>query len=135
MSSEALHEPADLLSERTKNLHRAVVSLIEELEAVDWYTQRAEACSDADLRAVILHHRNEEIEHAMMNFEWIRRHEAAFDERMRTYLFKAGDILQIEAAAEKGGGEGATAAPPASGGGAGGVLGLGSLRAAGMETT
>jgi len=127
MSSEALHEAPDLLSETTKNLHRAVVSLIEELEAVDWYTQRAEACSDADLKAVLIHHRNEEIEHAMMNLEWIRRHESAFDERMRTYLFKAGDILQIEAAAEKGG----AAAAPA---GAERSLGVGSLRAASSES-
>ena len=125
MSSEGLHEPADLLSEKTKELHRAVVSLIEELEAVDWYTQRAEACSDADLRAVLIHHRNEEIEHAMMNLEWIRRHEPAFDERMRTYLFKAGDILQIEAEAEKGAG---AAAEPAAAVASGRSLGVGGLR-------
>jgi len=130
MSSESLHEPADLLSERTKNLHRAVVSLIEELEAVDWYTQRAEACSDGDLRAVIIHHRNEEIEHAMMNLEWIRRHEAAFDERMRTYLFKEGDLLQLEAVAEKGAAAPAAARPAA---GSGGTLGVGSLRTTGPE--
>jgi ferritin-like protein len=130
MSSEALHEPADLLSEPTKNLHRAVVSLIEELEAVDWYTQRAEACSDAELRAVLIHHRNEEIEHAMMNLEWIRRHAPAFDERMRTYLFKDGDILQIEAAAEKGA---AASAAPRPSAGTGVTLGLGSLRASSSE--
>jgi uncharacterized protein len=98
MGSENLHEPADLLSEKTKDLHRAIVSLIEELEAVDWYTQRAEAAGDPELRAVLMHHRDEEIEHAMMNLEWIRRREPVFDENLRTYLFKTGDITAIEAA-------------------------------------
>ena len=124
MSSEALHELPELLSEKTKNLHRAVVSLIEELEAVDWYTQRAEACSDAELKAVLIHHRNEEIEHAMMNLEWIRRHETAVDERMRTYLFKSGNILEIEEAEKAAKGEGGGETP--SGGGR--SLGVGSLR-------
>jgi hypothetical protein len=77
---------------------------------------------------VLLHHRNEEIEHAMMNLEWIRRRESAFDERMRTYLFKDGDILGIEAAAEKAG------APAAREGGGDGALGVGSLRASGAES-
>jgi uncharacterized protein len=70
MSSESYHEPPELLSEGTSNLHRAIVSLCEELQAVDWYHQRAEACSDDELRAVISHNENEEIEHAMMNLEW-----------------------------------------------------------------
>src|SRR5262245_8560386 len=98
MSSEGYHEPIELLSEGTKNLHRAIVSLVEELEAVDWYNQRAEACSDAALKAVLMHHRNEEIEHAMMNLEWIRRNEAVFDGHMRTYLFASGAITEIEKA-------------------------------------
>jgi ferritin-like protein len=133
MSSEGLHEPIELLSEGTKNLHRAIVSLIEELEAVDWYNQRAEACSDADLKAVLMHHRNEEIEHAMMNLEWIRRHEGVFDAHMTTYLFKSGDITQLEAAAKAAKGEGAAAsggvpAAAAAAGAAAGVLNVGSLR-------
>jgi len=121
MSSESYHEPLELLSEPTRNLHRAIVSLVEELEAVDWYNQRAEACSDPDLRAVLMHHRNEEIEHAMMNLEWIRRNEGIFEQHMRTYLFSTGDITKIEAA-KKAGGEGGAA------GAAGGVLKIGSLR-------
>lgn len=130
MSSEALHEPPDLLSEKTKNLHRAIVSLIEELEAVDWYTQRAEACSDAELKGVLIHHRNEEIEHAMMNLEWIRRNESAFDERMHTFLFKSEEILKIEEA-EKAGASGEAAG---GGGQTGGrTLGVGSLRLTGAE--
>jgi ferritin-like protein len=97
MSSESLHEPADLLSEETKNLHRAIVSLVEELEAVDWYQQRAEACTDPDLKAVLIHNKNEEIEHACMNLEWLRRRSPEIDERLRTYLFAEGPITEIEA--------------------------------------
>ena|SRR5437868_3212590 len=96
MSSESLHEPAELLSEETKNIHRAIVSLVEELEAVDWYQQRAEACSDADLKAVLIHNKNEEIEHACMNLEWLRRRVPEIDERLRTYLFAEGPITEIE---------------------------------------
>ena len=100
MSSEGYHEPLELISESTRNLHRGIVSLIEELEAVDWYQQRAEACSDAELKAVLLHHRNEEIEHAVMNLEWLRRNSAQFDEKLRTYLFTEAPIVEVEAQAE-----------------------------------
>ena len=71
MSNEPLHEPAELLSVETRNFHRAILSLCEELEAIDWYHQRAEACSDAELRAVMTHNEHEEVEHAMMTLEWI----------------------------------------------------------------
>lgn len=98
MSSEGYHEPVELLSEETKNLHRAIVSLIEELDAIDWYHQRAEVCRDPELKAVLLHHRDEEVEHAMMNLEWIRRRHDVFDRNLRTYLFTQGDITAIEAA-------------------------------------
>ena len=125
MASDSYHEPLELIPEETRNLHRAIVSLIEELEAVDWYGQRAGACSDPELKAVLLHHRNEEIEHAMMNLEWIRRNSPEFDRSMRTYLFTEGPITGIEEA-EKGGEASAAAAvaPPA----ADGSLGIGSLR-------
>jgi uncharacterized protein len=99
MGSETYHEPLELLSERTRNLHRAIVSLIEELEAVDWYGQRAEAASDPELKAVLLHHRKEEIEHAFMNLEWLRRNDETFDEHARTYLFTQGPITEVEEAA------------------------------------
>jgi ferritin-like protein len=121
MSSEGYHEPVELISERTRNLHRGIVSLIEELEAIDWYQQRAEACSDDELRAVILHHRNEEVEHAMMNLEWLRRNEPVFDKNARIYLFSEGLITEVEARAEAGA-IGARARPVDGG------LGLGSLR-------
>jgi uncharacterized protein len=128
MGSEGYHEPLELLSEHTRNLHRAIVSLIEELEAVDWYQQRAEAASDADLKAVLMHHRNEEIEHAMMNLEWLIRHDPSFVSHARTYLFTHGPITEIEESATgkdgNGAGKGAAdgAAPPAT------SLGIGSLK-------
>src|SRR6188768_499080 len=102
MGSDHLHEPIDLLSVETKDLHRAIVSLIEELEAVDWYQQRAEACTDPALAEVLIHNKNEEIEHAMMNLEWVRRASPKFDEHMRTYLFAEGSILEAEGATTRG---------------------------------
>jgi ferritin-like protein len=96
MSSESYHEPVELLSEPTKNLHRAIVSLREELEAVDWYQQRAEACSDPELKAVLLHNKNEEIEHAMMALEWLRRNDAVFASNIDTYLKAKGPITEVE---------------------------------------
>jgi ferritin-like protein len=100
MSHEGLHEPAELLGDATKNLHRALISLIEELEAIDWYQQRADACTDPALKAVLLHNRNEEVEHGMMTLEWLRRNDATFDKFSRRYLFKDEDIIAIEKAAE-----------------------------------
>jgi uncharacterized protein len=139
MGSESYHEPIELISERTKNFHRGIVSLIEELEAVDWYQQRAEACSDPELRAVLLHHRDEEIEHAMMNLEWLRRSHEVFDRNARLYLFSSGPITEVEAAATGGpaelgsierGGPAEDAANRAAGPqpDGGGSLGIGSLR-------
>jgi ferritin-like protein len=127
MSSEAYHEPMDLLSEETRNMHRAIVSLKEELEAVDWYQQRAEACSDEELRGVLVHNKNEEIEHAMMNLEWIRRHSKVFDANIKTYLNAMGPILAVEKqqSGDESGGQGG-----ASGGASAGSssLGIGSLK-------
>jgi len=105
MGSENLHEPAELLSETTKNLHRALVSLREELEAVDWYQQRAEACTDPDLAEVLQHNKREEIEHAMMTLEWLRRNSAEFEGHIQTYINSEGSILDAEENAKDGGGE------------------------------
>ena len=121
MSSETYHEPIELLSEETKNMHRAIVSLKEELEAVDWYQQRAEACSDEELRGVLTHNKNEEIEHAMMVLEWIRRHNPVFDGNIKTYVGAEGPILEVEKKAESGGGGGASSS-------ASPTLGIGSLK-------
>jgi ferritin-like protein len=87
MALEALHEPVGELSATTRNMHRAIASLIEELEAIAWYQQRAEACTDPALKAILAHNRDEEKEHAAMVLEWIRRNDPAFDKELRDYLF------------------------------------------------
>lgn len=96
MASTEYHEPIELLSAETTDMHRALVSAIEELEAIDWYQQRADACSDADLVKILLHNKQEEIEHFLMTLEWIRRRSPAFSERMKKYLFSEGDITELE---------------------------------------
>lgn len=101
-SSQGLHEGASELSALTRDVHRALVSLQEELEAVDWYRQRAEACRDGELREVLLHNMREEIEHGAMVLEWLRRRDAAFDEHLRTYLFTDVPITEAEEAATGG---------------------------------
>jgi hypothetical protein len=122
-SSSAVHEEG--LSSKTLDRHRAIVSLIEELEAVDWYAQRAEATSDPELRAILEHNGDEEKEHAMMVLEWLRRTDSGFDDYMRTYLFGRGSITEAESAEQQGGGGGAAAeATPRDG-----SLGIGSLKA------
>lgn len=93
MASEGYHEPLDKLSEKTKDMHRAIVSLMEELEAVDWYNQRVDACSDPDLKAILAHNRDEEKEHAVMVLEWIRRQDPRMDHQLRETLFKEGPIV------------------------------------------
>ncbi len=100
MSSEAYHEVN--LSEGTKDIHRAIVSLKEELEAVDWYNQRADVTDDAELRAVLEHNRDEEIEHAGMLLEYLRRKMPQFNDELGTYLFKSAPITEIEESAESG---------------------------------
>ena len=86
-SSAGLHEPAEPLGPDAIDRHRAIVSLMEELEAIDWYDQRVDATDDAELAAVLAHNRDEEKEHAAMTLEWLRRHDAKLDEHLRTYLF------------------------------------------------
>jgi ferritin-like protein len=87
MSSVGYHEPVEELSDETKDMHRAIVSLMEELEAVDWYNQRADACKDPKLKAILRHNRDEEKEHAAMLLEWIRRNDPAFSKQLKDYLF------------------------------------------------
>jgi ferritin-like protein len=100
MSSESLHAPREKLSKDTLSLHHAIVSLKEELDAVDWYRQRADDSTDKELADVLLHNMREEIEHAMMVLEWIRRNNADFDKFMRIYLFTKAPITAVEKAAE-----------------------------------
>jgi uncharacterized protein len=116
-SSNKLHEKG--LSAETVDRHRAIVSVMEELEAVDWYDQRVEAATNPELRAVLAHNRDEEKEHAAMMLEWLRRNDAGFDAHLRTYLFAKGPILEIEES------KGATNGAPSDG-----SLGIGSLKGA-----
>ncbi len=125
MASEGLHEAADLLDEKTIDHHRAVTSLCEELEAVDWYDQRVKATSDPSLAGVLAHNRDEEKEHASMTLEWLRRRDPTLDRHLRTYLFTTGSILEIEAEAEAGSGP---EEPDAGAGVSSGSLGIGSLK-------
>lgn len=94
MASEGYHEPVDELSGDTRDLHRAIMSLMEELEAVDWYNQRIQTCSDPELREILTHNRDEEKEHAAMVLEWIRRRDPVFDKELREYLFTDGEIAR-----------------------------------------
>ncbi len=87
MANEGYHEPVSELSDETRDMHRAIVSLMEELEAVDWYNQRVDACKDADLKRILEHNRDEEKEHAAMVLEWIRRRDATFSDELRDFLF------------------------------------------------
>ncbi|MES2897618.1 MAG: ferritin family protein [Pseudomonadota bacterium] len=101
MSSEGLHVPRERLSPRTLNMHYAISSLIEELEAVDWYRQRADDCDDPELKKILLHNAREEIEHASMALEWIRRNDGEFDAQLKEYLFTEGSITGREEEATK----------------------------------
>jgi ferritin-like protein len=92
----AWHAPYEMLKPETQDLARAIHSLMEELEAIDWYGQRMDVTHDDDLRRILEHNRDEEKEHACMVLEWIRRHDPKFDEHLRTYLFSSGDILAVE---------------------------------------
>ena len=122
MAHEGLHESEEMLDERVIDRHRAIESLVEEFEAIDWYDQRVHATRDSDLASVLAHNRDDEKEHAAMALEWIRRHDPALDEQLRLYLFTDGPLVSEED----------TEAPSDSGGGAGPGfgLGIGSLREA-----
>jgi ferritin-like protein len=119
-TSVGFHENESALKPETKDRHRAIVSLMEELDAVDWYDQRVDTAGDQELRAILAHNRDEEREHAMMLLEWLRRNAPGFEEQMRTYLFSQGPITQVEEAAAGG--------AAADGGAGDGSLGIGSLR-------
>ncbi len=92
MANEGYHEPVEKLSQETMDMHRAIVSLMEELEAVDWYNQRVDGCTDPELKAILAHNRDEEKEHAAMVLEWIRRRDPRFEHELKDTLFKQGPI-------------------------------------------
>ncbi len=96
MANEGFHEEVGDLSDATRDMHRAIQSLMEELEAVDWYNQRAEACKDEALKAILAHNRDEEKEHASMLLEWIRRNDSRFAKELKDYLFTDKPIAALE---------------------------------------
>src|SRR5690625_3749997 len=95
-ASTSFHEPVQLLTQETMEMRRGIVTLMEELEAINWYAQRIDAARDPQLKALLAHNRDEEKEHAMMALEWLRRRDPALDEQMRTYLFTDIDIVAAE---------------------------------------
>jgi len=92
MSNEGYHEEIKDLTDETRDMHRAIISLMEELEAIDWYNQRVDACKDNELKAILAHNRDEEKEHAAMVLEWIRRKDPSFSKEMKDYLFTDKEI-------------------------------------------
>lgn len=135
-NSAGLHEPAEQLRAETIDRHRAIASIMEEFEAIDWYDQRVDAAGDPQLRELLAHNRDEEKEHASMMLEWLRRHDPKLDEHLRTYLFTDAPLIEIEHAAEHGGDAAKAGAGPGSPGivssgnasPGDGSLGIGSLR-------
>jgi ferritin-like protein len=124
MASEGFHEAIDRLTPEVIDRHRAITSIMEEFEAVDWYDQRVAATDDPDLAAILGHNRDEEKEHAAMTLEWLRRRDGALDRHLRTYLFTEGSVLELEHEAEGG----------SIGGGLGDGAGRASTRTAGDES-
>lgn len=96
------HEPVEYLDEKAKDIVRALNSLKEEIEAVDWYNQRVVSTKDEELKAIMAHNRDEEIEHACMTLEWLRRNMPGWDEQLRTYLFTEGPVTEVEEASTEG---------------------------------
>lgn len=125
-SSANYHEPVEWLDASTLEHHRGLVSLMEELEAIDWYQQRIDATHDEELKQILAHNRDEEKEHAAMALEWLRRRDAALNEKLRMYLFSEGSIVELEERLEQGG-------EPSPADSSGGSLGIGSLREGGLR--
>lgn len=96
MSNEGFHEAINELGDETRDMHRAIVSLMEELEAVDWYNQRVDACKDNALKEILAHNRDEEKEHASMLLEWIRRKDNRFHKELKDYLFTDKPVASLE---------------------------------------
>ena len=121
MASEGFHEPLELLDEATLDYHRAMQSLTEELEAIDWYDQRAKATTDESLAAILIHNRDDEKEHAAMALEWLRRRDSELDTQLRKFLYSSVPVTEV-GDGDSGGGSADAAA---------GSLGIGSLKGAG----
>jgi ferritin-like protein len=128
-ASDTLHE--DNLPGEVVDRHRAIVSIMEELEAVDWYDQRVSAGGDPELAAVLAHNRDEEKEHAAMTLEWLRRRDPVLDRMLRTYLFTEGSILAVEESET----DSEQTGDPGIGGLGIGGLGIGGLGIGGLRTS
>ncbi|MEZ5170550.1 MAG: ferritin-like domain-containing protein [Acidimicrobiia bacterium] len=128
MAHEGYHEPVEKLDEKVIDRHRAIVSIMEEFEAVDWYDQRVSATADSELAEVLAHNRDEEKEHAAMTLEWLRRRDAVLDENLRTYLFTDEPVTEVEESVE-GTGRGAGEETPGGKSSGDGSLGIGDLKA------
>ena len=137
MASEGLHEPEEKLTPEVIDRHRAIVSIMEELEAIDWYDQRVAATQNQELRDILAHNRDEEKEHASMVLEWLRRNDPKIDEVFREYLFSEGSITahegEVEGREPGAGGGPSSAGPARSSGGSDGSLGIGSLKVGGAS--
>lgn len=96
MSHEGYHEPIDELTDETRDMHRAVQSLMEEFEAMDWYNQRVDACKNPDLKKILIHNRDDEKEHAAMLLQWIRKHDVRFEKELQEWVLDAKDLNQHE---------------------------------------
>jgi ferritin-like protein len=123
-SMSAYHEPAEELDPKTRDISRAINSLKEELEAVDWYNQRVATTKDAALKKIMAHNRDEEIEHACMTLEWLRRNMDKWDHELRSYLFTEGDVTELEEGAS---GDAPEESTVSSGSAGGRGLGIGKL--------
>jgi ferritin-like protein len=122
-NSSTLHEDASVIGSEVVNRHRAIASIMEELEAVDWYGQRVAATDDPELAQVLAHSRDEEKEHAAMTLEWLRRHDPELDAALRLYLFTEGSLIELEHQATNGDAPDPTAETPRPS-----SLAIGSLR-------
>ncbi|MGE5524191.1 MAG: encapsulin-associated ferritin-like protein [Rhodospirillaceae bacterium] len=124
--SAGFHESIEALKVETMDRHRAIVSIMEEMDAIDWYDQRVDASRDDELRAILAHNRDEEKEHAAMLLEWLRRRDPVLDRMLRQYLFIETPILEREAEADAT--EAASGEEMPSQARGDGSLGIGSMR-------
>ena len=121
-NSAGYHESEDKLTPEIQDRHRALTSMMEELEAADWYDQRVAAASDPELKQILAHNRDEEKEHFVMLLEWYRRRDGKLSQELQHRLSSRGSIVAQEQADKASDGGGAEPSPTA------GSLGIGSLR-------
>jgi len=94
MPTEQYHEPPDELSQKTRTFARMITALIEEAEAINWYTQRISVEKDRTARAIMENARKEEFKHFGMDLEFLLRNDDDWRETLKAILFKKGDIVE-----------------------------------------